>query len=76
MSKKKPDEVMEQINRMTEGYRQRLIELWRWSNEEEIKDAPTAVKIEEKIREWIRQIGEDTQSLILGGMDRYRRKGK
>jgi len=25
MTKKMPDEVMEQINRMTEGYRQRLI---------------------------------------------------
>jgi hypothetical protein len=76
MTKKMPDEVLEQINRMTEGYRQRLIELWRWSNEEETEDAPTAVKIEDKIREWIRQIGEDTQSLVLGGMDRYRRKGK
>jgi hypothetical protein len=34
------------------------------------------VEIEDKIREWIRQMGEDTQSLVLGGMDRYRHKGK
>lgn len=76
MTKKMPEEVMKQISRMTEAYRQRLIEIWQWSNEGETEDAPTAGKIENKIREWIRQIGEDTQSLILGGMDRYRRKGK
>ena len=73
---KMPEEVEERINKMTEAYRQRLIELWQWSNDEETDHPPTMVEIEDKIRKWIRQIGEDTQLLALEGMDRYRRKGK
>jgi hypothetical protein len=76
MTKGMPDEVVERINKMTEAYRQRLVELWQWSNDEETDRPPTMVEIEDKIREWIRQIGEDTQLLALEGMDRYRRKGK
>ena len=76
MTKKIPDEVLERINKMTEAYRQKLVELWQWSNDGETDHPPTAVEIEDKIREWIRQIGEDTQLLALEGMDRYRRKGK
>ena len=73
---KMPEEVEERINKMTEAYRQRLIELWQWSNDEKTDHPPTMVEIEDKIRKWIRQIGEDTQLLALEGMDRYRRKGK
>jgi len=76
MAKTIPDEVQKQIDKMTEAFRQRLIELYRWSSEEGEGRAPTAVEIEDKIREWIRQIGEDTQLLVLGAMDRNRRKGK
>jgi len=76
MGKKLPTEVQKQIDKMTEAFRQRLTELFEWSNDEESDRPPTAVEIEDKIREWIRQIGEDTQMLVLGSMDRYRRKGK
>ncbi|MBL7066215.1 MAG: ISKra4 family transposase [Anaerolineae bacterium] len=76
MAKKLPDEVRKQIDQMTEAFRQRLTGLFQWSNDEETDHPPTAVEIEDKIREWIRQIGEDTQALVLGGMDRYRHKGK
>jgi hypothetical protein len=76
MAKGLPDEVQKQIDKMTEAFRRRLTELFRWSNDEETDHPPTAVEIEDKIGEWIREIGEDTQSLVLGGMDRYRHKGK
>jgi hypothetical protein len=76
MTKRLPDEVQKQIDKMTEAFRRRLTELFEWSNDEESERPPTAAEIEDKIREWIRQIGEDTQLLVLGGMDRYRRKGK
>jgi hypothetical protein len=76
MAKKLPVEVQKQIDKMTEAFRKRLTELFEWSNDEESDRPPTAVEIEDKIREWIREIGEDTQMLVLGSMDRYRRKGK
>jgi hypothetical protein len=76
MAKKMPDEVQKRIEKMTEEFRQRLTELFEWSNDEEIDHEPTLVEIEDKIREWIEQIGEDTQLLVLEGMDRYRHKGK
>lgn len=75
MSKRIPDEVQKRIDKIAEAFRQRLIEMYQWSNKEE-EHTPTAVEIEDKIREWIRQIGEDTQLLMLGAMDRNRRKGK
>lgn len=71
-----PDEVQRRIDKMTEEFRRRLTELYQWSNDEGAERPPTAVEIEDAIREWIRQIGRDTQSLGLVGMDRYRRKGK
>jgi len=76
MAKRLPDEVRKQIDKMTEAYRQRLIEIFEWSNDEEGGHPPTAAQIEDKIREWIDQLGEDTQMLMLVGMDRYRHKGK
>jgi len=76
MAKELPDEVQKQIDKMTEAFRQRLTGLFQWSNDEESDHFPTAVEIEDKIREWIRQIGEDVQTLVVGGMDRYRHKGK
>jgi hypothetical protein len=76
MAKKLPDEVRKQIDQMTEAFRQRLTELFQWSTDEETDHPPTAVEIEDKIRERIRQMGEDTQSLVLGSTDRYRHKGK
>ena len=76
MSQAIPNEVQRQIDQMTEGFRQRLTTLYEWSNGERGDEGPNAVEIEERIRQWVRQIGQDTQSLILGGMDRNRRKGK
>ena len=76
MSKEIPDEVLERINQMTEAYRQKLIELWGWSHDEESDQPPTAVEMEDKIQEKIREIGEDTQLLALKDLDRHRRKGK
>ena len=76
MSTEIPEEVQKQIDKMVEAFRKRLTELYQWSNSEEDEQAPTAVQIEEKIREWIRQIGSDTQVLLIGNMDRNRRKGK
>ena len=76
MSEKVPDNVRKQIDGMAEAFRERLMGLCVWSNEEQAGAEPTAMQIEDKIREWIRRIGEDTQVLLLGGMDRNRRKGK
>ena len=76
MAKAIPAEVQKQIDEMAEAFRRKLTELYQWSNEEKEEHEPTAVEIEDKIREWIRQIGEDTQLLVLGAMDRNRRKGK
>lgn len=76
MAKTVSEEVQKQIERMTEAFRQSLTKLYQWSNGEGIDYEPTAVEIEDKIREWIRQIGQDTQLMVLGAMDRNRRKGK
>ena len=76
MSEKVPDNVRKQIDGMAEAFRERLMGLYVWSNEEQAGAEPTAMQIEDKIREWIRRIGEDTQVLLLEGMDRNRRKGK
>ncbi len=76
MNKAIPDGVQKQIEKMTEAFRQQLSTLYEWSNGEEAGYEPMAVEIEDKIREWIQQIGEDTQVLVLEGMDRNRRKGK
>lgn len=76
MGKMLPREVESKIDKMTEEYRQQLVKIWRWSNRQEEGEEPTVGEIEDRIREWIRQIGEDTQLLTLAGMDRYRRKGK
>lgn len=75
MSNMIPKEVEKQIDKMTEAFRDNLVEVYKWSNSETIA-GPTAAEIESKIREWIQQIGQDTQMLLLGGMDRNRRKGK
>ena len=76
MSKEIPAEVERQIEEMTEVFRQTLIDLYQWSNGEGTDHEPTIVEIEDSIREWIRRIGEDTQLLVVGRMDRYRHKGK
>lgn len=76
MSEQLPDEVRKRIDEMTEEYRRRLINIWRWSNRGEEGQAPTITEIEDQIREWIRQVGADTQLLMLAGRDRYRRKGR
>lgn len=76
MAKTVPEEIQQQIEKMTEEFRQRLIELYQWSHDEEMERQPTAVEIEDKIREWIQQIGQDTQWLVLGLMARSQRKGK
>lgn len=75
MSNTIPKEVERQIDRMTEAFRNNLIDMYKWSNNE-VTQGPTAKRIEGKIRKWIQQIGQDTQMLLLGGMDRNRRKGK
>lgn len=74
MAKTIPAEVQKQIDEMTAAFRRKLTELYRWSNEEQ--EGPTVGEIEDQIRGWIRQLGEDTPLLVLGAMDRYRRKGK
>jgi hypothetical protein len=71
-----PNQVQKQIDKMTEAFRNGLTELYHWSNGVDMSHGPTAVEIEDKIRKWMQQIGQDTQSLILAGMDRNRRKGK
>lgn len=76
MSEKIPAEVQGRIDKMTEAFREQLEALYVWSNGEHGGNEPTAMQIEEKVREWMRQIGADTQVLLLGEMDRNRRKGK
>ena len=75
MSKAIPREVEKQIDKMTDAFRNNLVAMYKWSNSE-TEPGPTAAAIEGKIRKWIQQIGQDTQQLLLGGMDRHRRKGK
>jgi hypothetical protein len=76
MSQQIPGEVRERIDRMTEAFREQLKAMYVWSNETQDKDGPLAMQIEDKIRQWIRQIGADTQALLLEEMDHNRRKGK
>ena len=76
MSKAIPAGVQVQIEKMTERFGEELIGLYEWSNGEAGSDAPNAMEIEERIRQMVGQIGQETQSLILGGMDRNQRKGK
>jgi hypothetical protein len=76
MSEKIPDEVQGRIDKMAEAFREQLAALYVWSNEEPTGDEAMASQIEKRIREWIKRIGEDTQALLLEGMDRNRRKGK
>jgi len=76
MSEKIATEVQERIDKMTEAFREQLMALYAWSNGEHGGNEPTAMQIEERVREWIRQIGADTQTLVLGEMERNRCKGK
>jgi len=75
MTKGMPKDVEKRIDKMTEMFRNNLIEMYQWSKSE-TEPGPTAAAIEDKIRKWIQQMGQDTQMLLLGGMDRNRRKGK
>lgn len=75
MPNKIPREVERQINQMVEAYENTLIEMYQWSNGEGL-DGPSAKEIEAKTRDWVQEIGQDIQVLLLGGMDRNRRKGK
>jgi hypothetical protein len=65
MNQQIPGEVQERIDRMTEAFREQLKAMYVWSNETQDKDGPLAMQIEDKIRQWIRQIGADTQALLL-----------
>ncbi len=76
MSQQIPVEVRERIDRMTEAFGEQLEAMYVWSNETRSQEGPLAMQIEDKIRQWIRQIGADTQALLLEGMDHNRRKGK
>jgi hypothetical protein len=76
MSKELPHEIVQQIEEMTEAYRRELQELWEWILEEGADASATAHDIEQRIREWLQRMGEDTQAHTLGRMARYRRKGK
>lgn len=69
-------ETQEQIKRMTEAFRKKLTELYEWDNRGEAEGMPTAVEIENEISAWIRQIGADTQQMVIGKMDHRRAKGK
>jgi hypothetical protein len=75
MKKGIPVEVEKRINQMTRTFRETMIGLYEWSIGED-NAGPTAAEIEGRIRKWVQQIGQDTQELVLGGLDRYRRKGK
>lgn len=77
MSKELPPEVEKRIDEATERFGQMLRELYRWSQEgEEGKEPPTMAEIEERLREWLRRIGEDSQGLLVGEIALYQRKGK
>ncbi len=72
-----PPEVEQQLDAMTAAFRQQLTELWQWLIADEESELPaTAANVEQQIREWLRHIGADTQGLLLGQVERYRRKGK
>jgi len=75
MEQELPSEITKLIEEAQERFGKSLTELLRWSYQDG-EDAPTAVEIENKIREWITRIGEDTQSLVLGHMDRHVRKSR
>ena len=55
MSEKIPDNVQKRIDGMAEAFREQLMGLYVWSNEEQAGAGPTAMQIEAKIREWIRR---------------------
>jgi hypothetical protein len=74
MTKTIPSQVQKRIEKMVDAFRKQLTELYQWSNSDEYE--PKAVDIEDRIRKWVQQIGEDTQAIIIGDMDRNRRKGK
>ena len=76
MSEMIPERIQKQIDKMAEKYREELVEMYRWSNSIKDDDAPKAVEIEDEISNWLRRIGSETQELIIGQMDRNRRKGK
>jgi hypothetical protein len=73
-----PEDVERQIDRQTAAYREQLTEFWQWilNEDAEGRPAPTAMEIEQRLREWLQRIGEDTQGQMLGQAERYRRKGK
>lgn len=73
MKQEIPAEAERKIVEMVKEYEEQLRELWQWSVEEQ---EATALEIEERIRAWIRQMGMDTQALLLGSLERYRHKGK
>jgi ArsR family metal-binding transcriptional regulator len=61
---------------MVKGFQDELTDMYRWSNKKEDEEAPTAGEIEDRIRGWLQEIGSETQELVIGQMDRNRRKGK
>lgn len=76
MAKMIPDLVQKRIDQMNEMAHQELLELYSWSVGDESGQQASAVEIEDKIRGWIRGIGQRAQTLLLGERDRYQRKGK
>jgi len=74
MVKAIPPQAKKRIEKMAESFRKQLTELYQWSNCDE--NEPNAKEIEERMRKWVQRMGEDVQGLLIGGMDRNRRKGK
>lgn len=68
IAKTVPDKVQKWIEKTTEASHQRLTELNQWNNGGETDHEPTTVEMEDGIRRWIQQIGEDAQLLVMGGM--------
>lgn len=76
MTQEIPAEVQRQIDKMSEAFRQKLSELYRWSSGVAEERAPTAIEIEDSLCEWLHQLGEEAQKVVLGGLDVYQPKGK
>ena len=76
MNKPLPSEVEQRIAEATDRFRQELTELWEWVLDEESETPTTALEMERRIRDWIRQIGEDTQAQTLGQEERQTANGE
>jgi hypothetical protein len=76
MSDQLPPELERRIDESMERLGERLKEIIRRGIDAHEEAPATETEIEERLRQWIRELGNDVLRMTIGNLDLYRRKGK